>query len=108
MPKAAKKTKTQSKTQNLIAQIEKMRGSKVICFLTTLRPGVQGPIADDQVRVIFDHLLNMGDEKVERLDLFLVSNGGTESYRGALFHSSESSLRNSAYSSHIALTVQPH
>jgi hypothetical protein len=31
---------------------------------------------DDQVRVIFDHLLNLPSRPVEKLDIFLVSNGG--------------------------------
>ncbi len=53
-----------------------MRESFVICLLTSLRPGVQGLISDDQVRVIFDHLLATKQRPIPRLDLFLVSNGG--------------------------------
>lgn len=62
---------------NLITQIEQMRDSLVICLLTTLRPGVQGAIADDQVRVMFDHLLEIVERPIPKLDLFLVSNGGS-------------------------------
>lgn len=60
----------------LIEKIEKERGSKVICFLTSVRPGVPGVIAGDQVRVFFDHLLLFKDRPVEKLDIFLCSNGG--------------------------------
>jgi hypothetical protein len=59
-----------------IRYIEEIRNSSVICLLTTLRQGVQGAIADDQVRVIFDHLLSMPKRPISNLDLFLVSNGG--------------------------------
>jgi serine dehydrogenase proteinase len=60
----------------LIKKIEELRDSKVICYLTTLRPNVVGSIADDAVRVIFDHLLLMPVRPVGKLDLFLCSNGG--------------------------------
>jgi hypothetical protein len=65
-----------NKRQELISKIEQLRKSKVVCFLTTLRPNVPGQIADDQVRVIFDHLLQIKERPIPRLDLFLVSNGG--------------------------------
>src|SRR5665213_2813993 len=60
---------------DLIAKLEKLRSSSVICLLTSLRPGVQGSISDDQVRVMFDHLLAINQRPIPRLDLFLVSNG---------------------------------
>ncbi len=66
---------TQSRNA-LIKKLEGLRGSSVICLLTTLRPGVQGAISDDQVRVVFDHLLELAQRPIPRLDLFLVSNGG--------------------------------
>jgi len=44
--------------------------------LTSLRVGVPAQIAEDQVRVFFDHLLLLPTRPVEKLDLFLVSNGG--------------------------------
>jgi hypothetical protein len=65
-----------NKRQDLINKIEQLRNSRVVCFLTTLRPNVPGQIADDQVRVIFDHLLKIKERPIPRLDLFLVSNGG--------------------------------
>ena len=60
----------------LIGRLEELRSSSVICLLTTLRQGVQGQISDDQVRVMFDHLLSIKKRPIPRLDLFLVSNGG--------------------------------
>lgn len=63
--------------QQLIGRLETLRGSSVICLLTTLRQGVQGQIADDQVRVMFDHLLAAKQRPIPKLDLFLVSNGGS-------------------------------
>jgi len=60
----------------LIKRLEELRSSSVICLLTSLRPGVQGLISDDQVRVMFDHLLAIRPRPIPRLDLFLVSNGG--------------------------------
>jgi hypothetical protein len=63
----------------LINKIEKLRGSTVICYLTSLRQNVAGIMADDQVRVFFDHLLKLGrsSKKLPKLDIFLVSNGGS-------------------------------
>jgi hypothetical protein len=69
------KTKVRTRAQ-IIAEIEKLRDSSVICFLTSLRPGVIGVISEDQVRVLFDHVLRLPKRPVEKLDLFLVSNGG--------------------------------
>ncbi len=61
----------------LIEEIEKIRGSKVLCYLTTLRPKVPGQIAEDSVRVVFDQLLLLPKKPIEKLDLFLCSNGGS-------------------------------
>ncbi|MGA7911386.1 MAG: hypothetical protein WCC30_07550 [Candidatus Dormiibacterota bacterium] len=62
--------------RDIIRKIEQQRGSTVICYLTTLRPGVAGMIAGDQVRVFFDHLLRFPKRPIEKLDIFLCSNGG--------------------------------
>ena len=64
------------KRVDLIKKIESIRGSIVICYLTTLRQGISGFMADDQVRVFFDHLLKLPQRPVKKLDIFLVSNGG--------------------------------
>lgn len=61
----------------IIKRIEEIRGSKVICFLTSLRQNVPSAIAEDSVRVFFDHLLLLPTRPVERLDIFLCSNGGS-------------------------------
>src|SRR5580693_5496164 len=61
---------------NLIKKIEGLRESRVICYLTSLRENVPAVIAQDQVRIFFDHLLLLPKRPVEKLDVFLVSNGG--------------------------------
>ena len=60
----------------LIERIEDLRGSKVLCYLTSLRTGAVGQMSDDAVREIIDHLRKLPEQPVEKLDLFLVSNGG--------------------------------
>src|SRR5439155_10612970 len=61
---------------NFIKQIEETRGSQVICYLTSVRPNVSAQMSDDAVRVFFDHLLLLPTRPVEKLDIFLCSNGG--------------------------------
>ncbi len=61
----------------LIRKIEEIRGSTVICFLTGLQQNVPSVIADDSVRVFFDHLLLFPSKPIAKLDLFLCSNGGS-------------------------------
>ena len=63
--------------KELIKKIEQHRTSKVICFLTSLRPGVPSAISDDCVRVFFDHLLLFPKRPIDKLDIFLCSNGGS-------------------------------
>jgi hypothetical protein len=60
----------------LIEKIETLRGSKLICYLTSLRPGAVGLMADDAVREFIDHLQRLPQQPIEKLDLFIVSNGG--------------------------------
>ena len=61
----------------LIHRIEQLRQSTVICYLTTLRPGVNSQMAEDVVRVFVDHLLSLPiPSSPRKLDLFLCSNGG--------------------------------
>lgn len=61
----------------LIKKIEEKRKSRAICFLTSLRPNVPSQFADDQVRVLFDHLSAIQNVPISQLDIFLVSNGGS-------------------------------
>lgn len=61
----------------LIAEIERLRDSKVICYLTSIQQNSVAQMADDAVREIFDHLLLLPARPVPRLDIFLCSNGGS-------------------------------
>lgn len=57
-----------------IAQLESVRGSRVLAYVTGDRPPTGANIGDDAVRPIFDVLREIGH--VERLDLFIYSRGG--------------------------------
>ncbi|MEX2125807.1 MAG: hypothetical protein WD795_18100 [Woeseia sp.] len=61
----------------LIGEIEDLRQSTVICYLTSLRPNLNAQMADDQVRVLFDHLNLLPSRPLKQLDIFLCSNGGS-------------------------------
>lgn len=61
----------------LIEQIETLRQSKVVCYLTSVRPNFQAHMSDDAVRVMFDHMLVLPERPVKKLDVFLCSNGGS-------------------------------
>jgi hypothetical protein len=61
----------------LIKRLEELRGSSVICYLTSLRPNVAAQMAEDSVRVLFDHLGLLPARPIEKLDVFLCSNGGS-------------------------------
>jgi hypothetical protein len=60
----------------IIEKIESLRASKVICYVTSIRPNAVGLMADDSVREVIDHLQRLPQKPIEKLDLFLVSNGG--------------------------------
>jgi hypothetical protein len=60
----------------IMREIERLRGSHLICYLTSLRPGTPSQMAEDQVRVFFDHLQGLPQCPAEKLDIFLCSNGG--------------------------------
>ncbi len=66
-----------SERLKIIKQIEELRGSNVICYLTSIRPNVNAQMSEDAVRVFFDHLLLLPTKPVEKLDIFLCSNGGS-------------------------------
>src|SRR6476661_5107076 len=61
----------------LLEEIEKLRGSKVICYLTSIRQNENASMADDAVRVLFDHLSILPSRPIDKLDVFLCSNGGS-------------------------------
>jgi len=60
--------------KELIEQIQDIRSSKVISYITGDRQPIGSIIAEDAVRPLYDHLLSIG--KNERIDLFLYSRGG--------------------------------
>jgi hypothetical protein len=63
---------------SLIQQIEAARGSHVITYVTSDRQPFGGRIAQDAVRPMYEHLLELdsADPRRERIDLFLYSLGG--------------------------------
>jgi hypothetical protein len=61
----------------LIKKIEKARGSRVICYLTSTRPNLEVQMVMDQVRRIYDHLQQIASNgNKPKIDLFIHSNGG--------------------------------
>jgi hypothetical protein len=63
-----------SKRAALIHDIERERGSRVIAYICSDRPGASGQIGEDAVGTMYDHLRPIG--KVEAIDLYLYSRGG--------------------------------
>ena len=61
----------------LIEKLQQIRTSRVICYLTSMRPGLNASIADDQVREILEHLLALPSRPIPKLDIFIASNGGS-------------------------------
>jgi hypothetical protein len=57
-----------------IAEIEKKRSSRVICYLTSDRQNALAILAKDALPVFFNQLRRLG--AVERLDVFLFTTGG--------------------------------
>lgn len=62
--------------KKLIQKIEKKRGSKVIVYITSDRPGLSAPIAGDVVSLIHEHILALKEEEQAKLDFFIYSRGG--------------------------------
>lgn len=61
----------------LISSLEKERGSKVIVYFTGDRRPFASKIAEDAVRSLYEHLLNLDfNEEKKVIDLFLYSRGG--------------------------------
>ncbi|OGZ35929.1 MAG: hypothetical protein A3I88_03950 [Candidatus Portnoybacteria bacterium RIFCSPLOWO2_12_FULL_39_9] len=56
--------------------LQQKRGSKIISYVVNTRQGVNYQIADDAVRIIYDHLLDAGVGNDTKIDLFLHSFGG--------------------------------
>lgn len=66
MPRAKRKT--------LIEQIETLRGSRVLCYVTGDRAPATAQIGDDAIRPMYDLLREIG--QTEKLDFFIYSRGG--------------------------------
>jgi len=60
----------------LIEEIQQLRQSHVICYLTSVRPNVNAMMSEDAVRAMFDQMLLLPERPVKKLDVFLCSNGG--------------------------------
>ncbi len=60
----------------LIQNIERLRESHVICYLTSLRPNLSAQMSDDAVRIFFDQMSVLPERPVREIDVFLCSNGG--------------------------------
>jgi hypothetical protein len=60
--------------KEVITEIETLRGSRVLSYVTGDRAPTPAQIGDDAVRPIYDQLRMMGH--VKRLDVFLYSRGG--------------------------------
>jgi hypothetical protein len=63
---------------DIIKQIEQIRNSKIICYLTGDRLGVaSAQISGDAIRPMYNHVRILGFSGVEKIDLFLYSRGGS-------------------------------
>jgi Serine dehydrogenase proteinase len=57
-----------------IRELEKVRGSRIIAYLTGDRGIAATPIADDVLRIVYDHLMAIGH--VDQIDMVIYSRGG--------------------------------
>ncbi len=62
------------KRLDLLAEIENIRDSSVICYITGDRENVSTRVAPDIIRIFFRHLEQFGLQK--KIDLFLYTRGG--------------------------------
>lgn len=60
--------------QQIIKEIENLRESRVITYITSGRPGITSMIDPTDLREIFDHLKDISQDK--KIDLFIYSRGG--------------------------------
>ena len=61
----------------IIEEIQEKRKSKLIAYVVSTRDGTGFQIADDVVRIIYNHLKDLDIEAGEKVDLFLHSLGGS-------------------------------
>lgn len=70
-------TNPRSDRQKIISEIESIRSSRLITYVTSDRQGSPGgQIGSDAIRPIYDHLREIGFEGTEKIDLFIYSRGG--------------------------------
>jgi len=65
--------------RDLIRQIEAARGTQLVCYVTSTRPGLEVAMAQDVIRQIYPHLEKIkasARHGLPKLDLFIYSNGG--------------------------------
>jgi hypothetical protein len=65
---------TRESRQAIISDLEKLRDSRLVCYVTGDRQPVHAQIGDDALRPLYDHLRELGH--VPKLDLFMYSRGG--------------------------------
>ena len=65
---------SKKKRLNIIREIEKLRNSRVIVYITGDRPGFETRIAKDILPIFYNHLIQF--ENAENIDLFIYSLGG--------------------------------
>ena len=65
---------SKKKRLNIIREIEKLRNSRVIVYITGDRPGFETRIAKDILPIFYNHLIKF--ENAENIDLFIYSLGG--------------------------------
>lgn len=65
---------SREKRKTLIEEIEKLRGSKVLTYVTGDRAPAGAQMGNDAVRYLYDHVRAVG--KVDQIDLFVYSHGG--------------------------------
>ena len=68
---------SKAKRKELIQQIERKRGSKVIAYITSDKANLSGQIAGDAVSLLHEHILALNSSDRKKLDIFLYSRGGT-------------------------------
>jgi len=62
--------------KKIIQEIEKKRGTKVISYITSDRPGLSVQIMGDVVSLIHEHILALKEKEQAKLDFFIYSRGG--------------------------------
>jgi hypothetical protein len=62
---------------DIIADLERARGTHIICYVTSTRPGLDGQMAMDVIPVLYRHLrLIKSSREATKIDLFIHSSGG--------------------------------